>query len=94
MLPGMASTISAERGFTLVVLEHPTRRYLHVRAAPDSKFDLTRLAKEVRAIEPDGDWYLHHSKRMLLHGDLFAPTKTRSRFTLQAMAALIKKLYA
>lgn len=94
MLPGMASTISAELGFALVVLEHPSRRYLHVRAAPDSRFDLTRLAKDVRAREPDGDWYLHHSKRMLLHGDLFAPTASRSEFALASMRKLIEKLYA
>jgi len=94
MLPGMASTISAELGFALVVLEHPARRYLHVRAAPDSRFDLTRLAKAVRAAEPDGEWYLHHSKRMLLHGDLVAPTAARSKFTLAAMVKLIRKLYA
>ena len=94
MLPGMASTISAELGYALVVLEHPSRAYLHVRAAPSSKFDLTRLAKAVRAAEPDKEWYLHHSRKMLLHGDLVAPTPKRTGFTLETMVALIKKLYA
>ncbi len=93
MLPGMASTISAELGFAMIVLEHPTRAYLHVRAAPTSNIDLTKLAKEVRATEPDLEWYLHHSKRMLLHGDLVAPTKLRTRFTPKSMVALIKKIY-
>ncbi|WKZ29284.1 MAG: hypothetical protein QY323_00980 [Patescibacteria group bacterium] len=94
MLPGMASTISAELGYALVVLEHPSRRYLHVRAAPSSKFDLSRLAKTVRAAEPESEWYLHHSKRMLLHGDLVAPTPVRTAFTLKTITALIRKLYA
>ena len=94
MLPGMASTISAELGYTLIVLEHPSRRYLHVRAAPSSNIDLTKLAKAVRATEPDNEWYFHHSKRMLLHGDLVAPTPARSKFTPKSMTALIKKLYA
>ncbi len=94
MLPGMASTISAEQGYALIVLEHPTRRYLHVRAAPSSKFDLTKLAKAVRVEESDNEWYLHHSKRMLLHGDLVAPTPVRTKFTLKSMTALIKSLYA
>ncbi len=94
MLPGMASTISAELGYALIVLEHPTRAYLHVRAAPSSKWDFTKLAKAVRTAEPDLEWYLHHSKRMLLHGDLVAPTHKRTRFTPVSMVALIKKLYA
>ncbi len=94
MLPGMASTISAELGYALIVLEHPTRRYLHVRAAPNSALDLTRLAKAARAKEPDGEWYLHHSKRMLLHGDLVAPTTARTKFTLESITSLIKSLYA
>ncbi len=94
ILPGMASTISAELGYALVVLEHPSRRYLHVRAAPSSKIDLTKLAKVVREAESKNEWYLHHSKRMLLHGDLVAPTQARTKFTLKTMTALIKKLYA
>ncbi|MFA5853805.1 MAG: hypothetical protein WC866_01830 [Patescibacteria group bacterium] len=94
MLPGMASTISAELGYALIVLEHPSRRYLHVRAAPSSKIDLTNLAKAVRAKEPENEWYFHHSKRMLLHGDLVAPTNARTKFTPRTMTALIKKLYA
>lgn len=94
ILPGMASTISAELGYALIILEHPTRKYLHVRAAPDSSFNLSELAKEVRAIENTGDWYLHHSNRMLLHGDLFAKTSTKSSFNLKKMASLVKKLYA
>lgn len=94
ILPGMASTISAELGYALVVLEHPSRRYLHVRAAPSSKINLTSLAKAVRAAEPGNEWYLHHSKRMLLHGDLVAPTPVRTTFTLKTMTALTKKLYA
>ncbi len=93
ILPGMASTISAELGYALVVLEHPSRAYLHIRAAPPSRIDLSKLAKAVRAEEPDKEWYLHHSKRMLLHGDLVAPTKLRTRFTPKSMVALIKKLY-
>jgi hypothetical protein len=94
MLPGMASTISAELGYALIVLEHPSRRYLHVRAAPSSKIDLTKLAASVRAKESENEWYFHHSKRMLLHGDLVAPTNARTKFTPRTMTALIKKLYA
>ena len=94
ILPGMASTISAELGYEMVVLEHPTRAYLHVRSSPHCKADFSKLYKMVGGIEPDGHWYLHHSKRMLLHGDLVAPTPIKSRFRLADMVKLIRHLYA
>lgn len=93
VLPGMASTISAELGYAMIVLEHPSRAYLHVRAAPSTRIDLSKLAKAVRAQEPKSEWYLHHSKRMFLHGDLVAPTKARTRHTLKSMVALLGRLY-
>ncbi len=92
-LPGSVSTLLAEKGFALVVLQHPGRAYLHVRAAPSSRADLTKLAALVRTHEPDREWYFHHSKKMLLHGDLVAPTRKRTSYAISAMIALIRKLY-
>lgn len=93
-IPGSVSSVIAEQGFALVVLQHPSKAYLHVRATPSSLFDLTTLAAEVRAAEPNKEWYFHHSKKMLLQGDLVAPTPVRTKFTLKSMTALIKSLYA
>jgi hypothetical protein len=93
-IPQVVSSYTAETGYAVIALAHPTGKYLHVRANPRSKADLTRLAKEVMANEPDGAWYFHHSKKMLIHGDLVAPTKSRSRYNLKDMTRLIKKFYA
>lgn len=92
-LPGSVSTLLAEKGYALVILQHPSRAYLHVRAAPASRADLSALAARVFAAEPDREWYFHHSKKMLLQGDLVAPTRKRTGFTVSAMIALIKRLY-
>jgi hypothetical protein len=92
VLPGMASTISAELGYALVALEHPSHRYLHVRSNPNTKTNLTRLYNEVRKIDGDSAWYLHHSKRLLIHGDLVAPTDLRSKLKLKDLVKLIKKI--
>lgn len=93
-IPGSVSSVIAERGYALVILQHPSKAYLHVRATPTVKADLTALKDAVKAAEPDTQWYFHHSKAMLLHGDLVAPTAIRSRFTLPSMTKLVKKLYA
>ncbi len=92
-IPGSVSSVVAEQGFALVILQHPSKAYLHVRATPSSSFDLTLLANKVRANEPEKEWYFHHSKKMLLQGDLVAPTTKRTSYTLKTMAALIKKMY-
>ncbi len=92
-IPTAVSSYAVERGYAVVVLQHPSKAYLHVRAAPKSKADLTALAKVVRAAEPDSEWYLHHSKKMFLHGDLVAPTRKRTKYSVGAIIALIRRLY-
>lgn len=93
-IPQTVSSVTAELGYQLVALEHPSRRYVHVRAHPKSKADLTKLAKYVRRIDADDEWFFHQSKKMLIHGDLVAPTSKRSRFHLSDMVKLIRHLYA
>jgi hypothetical protein len=94
VLPGMASTISAELGYALVALEHPSHRYIHVRSNPKTKTNFTRLYREIRKIDGDSTWFLHQSKRLLIHGDLVAPTPVRSHLHLKDMVKLIKKICA
>ena len=90
--PFMASEISAELGYALVVIEHPQGRYLNVRSNPRSQTNLARLAAAVRQIDGSDAWYLHHSKRLLIHGGLSSPTDQRSKLRLEDMVKLIKKL--
>lgn len=92
-IPGSVSNRTAERGYALVVLKYPKRGDLHVRAAPSSKANLTRLAKRVMKDEPDAEWFFHHGKKMLIHGDRIAPASRRTGYSLKAMVALVKELY-
>lgn len=92
--PFMASDISAELGYALVVVEHPKRLYLNVRSYPRSSTDLSKLASAVREIDGFDAWYLHHSKRMLIHGGLTSPADHRSKLRLENMVKLMKKVCA
>lgn len=93
-IPGSVSNRVAERGFALVVLSYPKRGDLHVRATPSSKANFTRLANHVKKEEPGAEWFFHHGKKMLIHGDRIAPTSIRTSYDLKSMIALVKKLYA
>lgn len=93
-VPGMVSERIAQLGYALVVLRYPSKGFLHVRATPRKGVDLSGLARIVMREEPQARWYLHHSKQMLLQGDWIAPISTRSRYGVDGMIKLIRKLYA
>jgi len=93
-VPGMVSGRIAELGYALVVLRYPENGFLHVRATPGTRVDLSKLAKLVMKEEPKARWYLHHSKKMLLQGDWIAPVSTRTKYGVSDMIRLIRKLYA
>lgn len=93
-VPGMVSGRIAELGYAIVVLRYPKQGFLHVRATPGTKVDLSKLAALVMKEEPEAKWYLHHSKKMLLQGDWIAPVSTRTRHGVDGMIRLLRKLYA
>lgn len=93
-VPGMVSGRIAELGYAMVVLRYPESGFLHVRATPGTKVNLSKLAQVVMKEEPEARWYLHHSKKMLLQGDWVAPITTRSKYRVKSMIALIRKLHA
>ncbi|HTK60525.1 MAG TPA: hypothetical protein VL283_04990 [Candidatus Baltobacteraceae bacterium] len=93
-VPGMVSGRIAELGYAMVVLRYPKEGFLHVRATPGTRVDLSKLAKLVMKEEPEARWYLHHSKKMLLQGDWVAPVSTRTKYGVDGMIRLIRKLYA
>lgn len=93
-VPGMVSGRIAELGYAMVVLHYPKEGFLHVRATPGTRVDLSKLAKLVMKEEPQARWYLHHSKKMLLQGDWVAPVTTRSNHDVAGLIRLIRKLYA
>ncbi|MEK7545708.1 MAG: hypothetical protein AAB554_01360 [Patescibacteria group bacterium] len=92
-VPGMVSGRIAELGYAMVVLHYSKTGFLHVRATPGTKVDLSKLAKQVMKEEPQARWYLHHSKKMLLQGDWVAPVTTRSKYGVKEMITLIARLY-
>ena len=78
------------RGFVLVVLSDPEDGYLSGRVPADSSVDLTAAYDTLRQREPNADWYLHHSKKMLICGGDVAPDSQRSQIKPADLIELLK----
>jgi hypothetical protein len=58
-----------------------------------SAVNLTQVLHDVRRIDPDADWYLHPSKRLLVCGTPKAPPKTPSRLSLDELVGVLRGDY-
>ncbi len=77
-------------GLTVVVQIDPQHGYRSIRARADSRVNLTRAWKRVQQLEPGADWYLHHSRRLLICGDEVAPGSKLSKLSLEELIKLLK----
>lgn len=90
--------ISAVRGtvraynenFVLIAQVDPKKGYRSVRAHADSKVDLTDVFLKLKKIEPNAEWYLHHSKKLLICGDDVAPKSKLSKLSLDELIELVR----
>lgn len=67
-----------KKGFCLVVRKDPETGGVRIYARYDTKVDLTKAYNKFKKMDPDSDWYLHQSKKLLLNmssGKKMTPTK-------------------
>lgn len=89
-VPGV-ERIAYSEGFVLVVNHNTTKTYHGFRADPDSSVDLTNVALRIEQLEPQAEWFLHQSKRMLLCGGDITNTTNNSNLSLDQLIQLVKK---
>lgn len=80
-IPGV-ERIAFANGYVLLVSHNKAKTYHGMRGDPHSKVDLTDVAMLVKQREPEANWFLHQSKRMLLCGGEIAATENYSHLTL------------
>ena len=61
-----------------------------IAAQSRSQVDLTPVERELRHVDPQGDWYLHPNKRLLLCGTPKAPPRHPSALTLAQLVEVIE----
>jgi hypothetical protein len=55
------------RGYVLVVIKDPETGGVRIHALPSSEVDLGDVYDKIRKLDPQSDWFLHASKKMLLN---------------------------
>lgn len=88
--PG-ADAYAYRRGYALVALVRPDTGYRQLRAAPRSRVNFSEAYRRVLCRDPRADWFLHHSRKLLLSGSDVSPGLRVSRLRLRDLVALLAK---
>ena len=76
------------QGYQVVFIKNPKSGGVKIYARPDSKVDLTEAYQKVKKLDPQSDWFLHSSKKLLLNQASVAqmrPTKLSLRQIMEVL---------
>lgn len=76
-------------GFVLTVQFNPQDGYRSIHAHPESSVNLEQTYQEILQKEPNADWYLHQSKKILLCGGKLAKKARLSKLTLDELIQVV-----
>ena len=83
--------LSMQKGFVLFAVQNPENEYRYIKSAViKAKVSLTQAFKKAQKMEPEAEWYLHHSKRMLICGSDVAENKKLSNMDLNKLISLLQ----
>jgi len=80
--------LAQKLGYVLAVQKDPETERIRIKARPDSKVDLTETEKKVKKLDPQADWFLHISNKMLLNGSSKSKMKP-SRLSLKKVIEIM-----
>lgn len=95
---GVAVTTSNERilwegearGYAVVVRQDPKSGGVRVYCRPDNDIDLTKVYNKVRQLDPQSDWFLHASKKLLLNESRVNPKMQPTKLSLEEIIEILK----
>jgi hypothetical protein len=76
-------------GYQVAFIKNPENGGVRIHARPDSKVDLTEIYKKVKKLDPQSDWFLHSSKKLLLNTASVAQMKP-TKLTLKEIIEVLK----
>lgn len=83
--------MSMREGFVMFAVVNKDNGYRYIKSAdPATRVDLTRAYKKAATQEPHAEWYLHHSKRMLICGSDVAQNKKLSSLSLDELIHVVR----
>lgn len=98
--------VAQMKGFAISVRKDATYGYIRIKALPDKRFqrsaasvqssennlgiDLTPVYEKLKEMDPQANWYLHVSKRMLLNGSSKNPEMQATKLPLSEIIEVLK----
>lgn len=80
---------AVQDGAEIVITLNPKNKFRSIRAFASAPVDLSQPFEQAHRLEPRAEWYLHHSKRMLICGSDVAENKSLSKMTLSQLSQLV-----
>ncbi len=82
--------LSMQKGYVIFAVVNPENGYRYIKSAVrKAKVNLSKAYKKAVGQEPQAEWYLHHSKRMLICGSDVAENKKLSKMSLDKLINLL-----
>jgi len=88
-----ADAFAYQQGFDLVIYISKERNYHNIRAYAGKNIDLSPIYMQLKQVEPNAGWYLHHSKRMLICGGELTEFAKTSKLTLEWIIDMLTPNY-
>ncbi len=82
--------VAYSKGYKLFIYRNLKSKYTSIKAQNKSRVDLTSAYNKVKEIETKAEWYLHHSKKMLICGSDVAANLYLSKLPLKKIIDLVK----
>lgn len=83
--------VAFSKGYQLTISINSSNGYRGIRAPAESEVNLTETYKKIKEMEPEADWYLHQSKKLLLCGGDVAPNAKKSELSLKELVKLVRR---
>jgi hypothetical protein len=78
-------------GYALVIKKDPQTGGVQIYSRSDFKVDLTKAYNKVRKMDPNSDWFLHATKKLLLNQGSVNPNMRPTKLSLKQLIAVIKR---
>lgn len=82
--------LAQSQGYHVAFIKNPKTGAIRIHAKPNSKVDLTEIYHQVKKLDPQSDWFLHSSKKMLLNMASVAKMRP-TKLTLKEIIEILKK---
>lgn len=79
------------QGYTVAIRKDPKKKFVRIKALPESSVDLAKTYEKLKKIDPTATWFLHASHKMVLNGSMKNPESKPSKLELNEVIEVIKE---